>query len=83
MVSVPHRQLTKVLLPEPFGPISPSRSSGATVRLMPSSATKPPKRLPSLGPMAGQNHHYAVYAPEKVPYAIERYVKETTGCMAC
>ncbi len=30
-----------------------------------------------LGPMAGQNHHFNVYAPEKVPYAIERYVKET------
>lgn len=30
-----------------------------------------------LGPMAGQNGHFVVYAPEKVPYAIERYVKET------
>ena len=30
-----------------------------------------------LGPMAGQNHHFTVYAPEKLPYAIERYVKET------
>ncbi|WP_448188273.1 glutathione binding-like protein [Azospirillum sp. sgz301742] len=30
-----------------------------------------------LGPMAGQNHHFALYAPEKIPYAIERYVKET------
>ncbi len=30
-----------------------------------------------LGPMAGQNHHFAVYANEKLPYAIERYVKET------
>jgi GST-like protein len=27
--------------------------------------------------MAGQNHHFARYAPEKIPYAIERYVKET------
>jgi GST-like protein len=27
--------------------------------------------------MAGQNHHFAAYAPEKIPYAIERYVKET------
>jgi GST-like protein len=26
---------------------------------------------------AGQNHHFARYAPEKIPYAIERYVKET------
>jgi len=30
-----------------------------------------------LGPMAGQNGHFAHYAPEKVPYAIERYTKET------
>jgi GSH-dependent disulfide-bond oxidoreductase len=30
-----------------------------------------------LGPMAGQNHHFTQYAPEKIPYAIERYVKET------
>lgn len=30
-----------------------------------------------LGPMAGQNGHFTQYAPEKVPYAIERYVKET------
>jgi GST-like protein len=30
-----------------------------------------------LGPMAGQNHHFRRYAPEHIPYAIERYVKET------
>jgi GSH-dependent disulfide-bond oxidoreductase len=30
-----------------------------------------------LGPMAGQNGHFNVYAPEKIPYAIERYTKET------
>jgi GST-like protein len=30
-----------------------------------------------LGPMAGQNHHFNRYAPEKLFYAIERYVKET------
>ncbi len=30
-----------------------------------------------LGPMAGQNHHFTTYAPEKIPYAIDRYVKET------
>ncbi|WRH68529.1 MAG: glutathione binding-like protein [Planktothrix sp. GU0601_MAG3] len=27
--------------------------------------------------MAGQNHHFVQYAPEKIPYAIDRYVKET------
>jgi len=30
-----------------------------------------------LGPMAGQIGHFNVYAPEKVPYAIERYAQET------
>ena len=30
-----------------------------------------------LGPMAGQNHHFSAYAPEKIPYAIDRYVRET------
>jgi GST-like protein len=30
-----------------------------------------------LGPMAGQNHHFGIYAPEKIQYAIERYIKET------
>lgn len=34
-------------------------------------------QMAGLGPMAGQNHHFNVYAPEKVPYAIERYTKET------
>jgi GST-like protein len=27
--------------------------------------------------MAGQNHHFARYATERIPYATERYVKET------
>lgn len=35
-------------------------------------------QMGGLGPMAGQNGHFNVYAPEKVPYAIERYTKETT-----
>lgn len=30
-----------------------------------------------LGPMLGQNHHFNRYAPNKIPYAIERYVNET------
>ncbi len=34
-------------------------------------------QMSGLGPMAGQNHHFSQYAPEKIPYAIERYVKET------
>jgi len=34
-------------------------------------------QMGGLGPMLGQNHHFAMYAPEKLPYAIDRYVKET------
>jgi GST-like protein len=34
-------------------------------------------QVAGLGPMAGQNHHFSRYAPEKIPYAIDRYVKET------
>jgi GST-like protein len=34
-------------------------------------------QMGGLGPMLGQNHHFTQYAPEKVPYAITRYVNET------
>jgi GST-like protein len=34
-------------------------------------------QMGGLGPMAGQNHHFSQYAPEKIPYAVERYVNET------
>jgi len=34
-------------------------------------------QMAGLGPMAGQNHHFSHYAPEKIPYAINRYVTET------
>jgi GST-like protein len=34
-------------------------------------------QMSGLGPMAGQNHHFVQYAPERIPYAMERYVKET------
>ena len=39
-------------------------------------------QMGGLGPMAGQNHHFALYAPEKLPYAIDRYVKETARLYA-
>ncbi|MDI4815512.1 glutathione S-transferase N-terminal domain-containing protein, partial [Salmonella enterica subsp. enterica serovar Kentucky] len=34
-------------------------------------------QMGGLGPMAGQNHHFSQFAPEKLPYAIKRYVDET------
>ncbi len=33
-------------------------------------------QMGGLGPMLGQAHHFRFYAPEKVPYAIERYTQE-------
>jgi GST-like protein len=33
-------------------------------------------QMGGLGPMAGQNGHFLLYAPQKIPYAIERYAKE-------
>jgi GST-like protein len=34
-------------------------------------------QMGGVGPMAGQNHHFSIYAPEKIPYAVDRYVNET------
>jgi GST-like protein len=34
-------------------------------------------QMASVGPMFGQLGHFRNYAPEKIPYAIERYEKET------
>src|SRR5512142_360110 len=34
-------------------------------------------QMSGVGPTLGQNHHFNQYAPEKVPYAIDRFVKET------
>ncbi|HEX6114697.1 MAG TPA: glutathione S-transferase N-terminal domain-containing protein, partial [Geminicoccaceae bacterium] len=33
-------------------------------------------QMGSIGPMLGQAHHFRNYAPEKLPYAIERYTNE-------
>jgi GST-like protein len=55
-----------------------------TGKLMPQDARRKAKvlewlfwQMGGLGPMAGQNHHFNIYAPEKLPYAIARYVDET------
>ena len=34
-------------------------------------------QMGGLGPMLGQNHHFSRFAPERIPYATERYVNET------
>ncbi|MFG6464837.1 glutathione binding-like protein [Roseateles sp. DXS20W] len=33
-------------------------------------------QMGGVGPMLGQAHHFRIYAPEKLPYAIERYTQE-------
>jgi GST-like protein len=33
-------------------------------------------QMGNLGPMAGQNNHFNIYAPEKLPYAMDRYRNE-------
>jgi GSH-dependent disulfide-bond oxidoreductase len=33
-------------------------------------------QMASVGPMLGQAHHFRSYAPEKIPYAIDRYTNE-------
>jgi GST-like protein len=39
-------------------------------------------QMANLGPLAGQNHHFVHYAPEKLDYAIQRYVNETSRLYA-
>jgi GSH-dependent disulfide-bond oxidoreductase len=39
-------------------------------------------QMSGVGPTLEQNHHFNQYAPEKVPYAIERFVKESTRLYA-
>jgi len=53
-------------------------------RIAPDSKTDsgPPPSAGSWSTMAGQNHHFVQYAPEKLPYAIDRYVKETARLYA-
>lgn len=34
-------------------------------------------QMGGFGPMLGQNHHFVQYAPERIPYAIDRYVSES------
>ena len=34
-------------------------------------------QMGGFGPMLGQTHHFRIYAPEKIQYAIDRYTNET------
>ena len=33
-------------------------------------------QMGSIGPLLGQTHHFRVYAPETIPYAVDRYTNE-------
>ncbi len=33
-------------------------------------------QMGGVGPMLGQAHHFRLYAPEKLPYAVDRYTRE-------
>jgi GST-like protein len=35
-------------------------------------------QMGGIGPLLGQTHHFRVYAPEKIPYAVDRYTNEAT-----
>jgi GSH-dependent disulfide-bond oxidoreductase len=35
-------------------------------------------QIGGFGPMLGQAHHFRIFAPEKIPYAIDRYSTEAT-----
>jgi GSH-dependent disulfide-bond oxidoreductase len=39
-------------------------------------------QMGGLGPMLGQAHHFRIYAPEKIDYAVNRYTNEANDCMA-
>ncbi|HEY8047616.1 MAG TPA: glutathione binding-like protein [Ramlibacter sp.] len=54
-----------------------------TGKFLPSSDTKKWEvlqwlmfQMGGVGPMLGQAHHFRIYAPEKLPYAIDRYTNE-------
>ena len=58
--------------------------AGKTGKFLPSETTAKYKvlewlmfQMGGVGPMLGQAHHFRIYAPEKLEYAIERYTNET------
>jgi len=55
---VPQMQFTRVDLPEPFGPIRPSRSPCCTSRSIDSRATKPPKALAETRDFQQRRHRF-------------------------
>lgn len=52
-----------------FYPTDPRRKAHVNAWLM--------WQMGGFGPMLGQNHHFVTYAPERIPYAMDRYINET------
>ncbi len=57
--------------------------AGKTGKLLPASVSAKYEvlewlmfQMGGVGPMLGQAHHFRIYAPEKIPYAIDRYTNE-------
>src|SRR5262249_51181905 len=74
VVSDPETQLINVVLPDPFGPISPNRSPAFTERLTRLSAVKPPNRLttPSTSSRTSAIASVASQAPHQAQDALGR-----------
>src|SRR5215470_1581278 len=74
VVSDPETQLISVVLPEPFGPMSPNRSPALTERLTRLRAVKPPNRLttPSTSSRAPAIWSVASQAPHQAQDALGR-----------
>src|SRR5215213_8151947 len=88
----PNNKIPAIVDPEgPDGePISLSESGAILIYLADKTGEFPPEaprdryvvlqwlmfQMGHVGPMLGQAHHFRGYAPEKIPYAIERYTDE-------
>jgi GSH-dependent disulfide-bond oxidoreductase len=88
----PNNKMPAILDPEgPDGePISLFESGAILIHLAEKTGSflpEPPRKryevlqwlmfqMGSVGPMLGQAHHFRKYAPEKIPYAIDRYTAE-------
>ena len=76
----PNNRMPAIIDPSPADggePVSVFESGATDVRGRKAVMERLFWQMGGLGPMAGQNHHFGIYAPKKIPYAINRYVNET------
>src|SRR6185312_3341116 len=75
----PNNKMPAIVDHAPAGggaPVSVFESGAILVYLAVKTGKFIPADMRGLGPMTGQYGHFHVYAPEKIPYAMERYRKE-------